>query len=187
MTSKEAAASAFEYIAAGRNELGRRWQQSEALIKECGKRPPWSAYQVAAAEQIDALLQFCGTYLGLAPPKSLMMARVALLRLAASDEVDHVLLNERMREKSGHGEKRDSTVSLRASAAVIMELLMKGGKSRGEASKTIAAAISRAGYHATPRAVGGWRDAGRNRKPPIGDEFHRQLAGVRPCGWTDRN
>jgi hypothetical protein len=187
MISKEVAANAFEYLASGRDELGRRWLKSEALIEECGARPPWNAYQVAAAEEIDALLQFCATYLGLAPPKALMMVRMALLRLAASDEMDHVLLTEKAREESGRGEKRDSGIaSLKASAAVVMELLQKAGKRRGEASEIVAAAISRAGYAIKARTVASWRDAGHGRKPPIGDEYYRQLAMVKDVYiWPD--
>jgi hypothetical protein len=146
------------------------------LIKECGDRPPWGAYQVAAAEQLDALLQFCQTQLGLRPPRSLAMAATALLRLAASDEADHVLLTEKARKESGRGEKVGSTVVLKAAAAVIMELFMRGGKGRGQASEMVAAAISADGYDVKARTVESWRDAGRSRKSPFKDEYYRQLA-----------
>ena len=176
----------FSYFASGRDELARLWKDAEAAVESSGTRPSWSAYQTAAARELDAVLSFCEKYLAVGAPTSLAMVRDALLRLAASDEADSVLLTSRSREESQRGEKYETTASLKAAAGVVMQLLMETGKGRAEAAKVVATAISRAGFAVTDRTVANWRDAGNACKSPFGDEYHRQLARSRDVHfWPD--
>ena len=186
MTQNEITQHDTAHLISGLKELGRRWQESESLIKKRGARPPWSAYQLACAEEIDALIQFCETHLGQTIPNALAMGHIALMRLATSDQADQILLTEKMRQDAQRGERYDSTAFLKARAAVAMQMMMDAGHGRKKASASVANAISKGGYSVSGRTVESWRDGGNNGKPPFGDRYHRLLAQVRNVhSWRD--